>query len=247
MRTPASRFSRHRAFTLVELLAVIAIIGVLAGILFSVLGKIRASAALATCTSNLRTVHQALMLYANERRGELLPAWQSSGTFPAGETNDWRANLGRGGYLTRNDRARADGAVSSETNWNQNQFTVFTCPGFIRAHQPANSEIATMAMNTDATSRVGTRRVRIAEFAQPAKLLLLSDGSTVELANSSVNSGLQAHTAYRPDGNAHGGLVNICYLDGHVATMQIGDLPLGSAGLTTEGTPIWTLWRGRNL
>lgn len=59
-----------RAFTLVELLAVVAITGVLAGILLLVLGPARQKADDAACLSNLRQVFVALNLYANDNKGK---------------------------------------------------------------------------------------------------------------------------------------------------------------------------------
>jgi prepilin-type N-terminal cleavage/methylation domain-containing protein len=58
------RDSRDRlAFTLTELLAVIAIIGVLAAILIPVVGVVRKNAHGSTCRANLRTLHTAVGLY----------------------------------------------------------------------------------------------------------------------------------------------------------------------------------------
>jgi prepilin-type N-terminal cleavage/methylation domain-containing protein len=65
------RLNRRRAFTLVELLIVIAIIGVLVGLLMPTLGKARESARRATCLSNLRQVHQSFLLFAEEYDGRV--------------------------------------------------------------------------------------------------------------------------------------------------------------------------------
>ena len=54
------------AFTLIELLCVIAIIGILAAILFPILTRARETAKRTTCTSNLRTIGQAISLYASD-------------------------------------------------------------------------------------------------------------------------------------------------------------------------------------
>lgn len=251
MNTPPRAYSRRSGFTLVELLTVIAIIGVLAGILIPVVGKVRSASRKGVCTSNLRTVYSGLMMYANDRKGALLPAWLGSKStyWGPGETSDWRANLARAGYLSQNDRARSDGGSNASKDWGSYHFTVFSCPGYIE-NNLTKSDVATMAMNTDAMAptdptNLGSPRMRVSFFPQPSRLLYLSDGSVVEVANNTVNPGLQAHTAYRPDGKAHGGVVNICYLDGHVAALPMPEVPVGSTGLATEGSPQWLFWRQR--
>lgn len=64
MQPRASRLTG--AFTLIELLVVIAIIGVLIGLLLPALASARDSARRVHCQANLRSVHQLVVLYANE-------------------------------------------------------------------------------------------------------------------------------------------------------------------------------------
>tara|TARA_R100000027_G_scaffold67481_1_gene66452 strand:- start:10189 stop:10821 length:633 start_codon:yes stop_codon:yes gene_type:complete len=59
------------AFTIIELLSVIAIIGVLAAILIPIVGNIRQKSWTATSTSNLRQLGQATALYVVENSGKL--------------------------------------------------------------------------------------------------------------------------------------------------------------------------------
>ena len=61
----------RRAFTLVELLVVIGIIALLIAILLPALSKARGAANTAACLSNLRTIGQAMMLYASENKGAI--------------------------------------------------------------------------------------------------------------------------------------------------------------------------------
>lgn len=68
--------SSYRGFTLIELLVVIAIIAILAAILFPVFAQARAKARQATCTSNMKQIGLAALMYATDY-DEMLP-WAAS-------------------------------------------------------------------------------------------------------------------------------------------------------------------------
>ena len=57
-----------RAFTLVELLTVIAIIAVLAAIIFPVMSSVKEKARQSTCMSNLRQIGQAMQIYKMDNK-----------------------------------------------------------------------------------------------------------------------------------------------------------------------------------
>jgi prepilin-type N-terminal cleavage/methylation domain-containing protein/prepilin-type processing-associated H-X9-DG protein len=74
MRLKMAAFARpnstpHKAFTLVELLVVIGIIGVLISILLPTLSKVRQQAAATKCAANLRGFAQAWQMYCENSKG----------------------------------------------------------------------------------------------------------------------------------------------------------------------------------
>jgi len=72
--TRRGRFYSAHAFTLIEVLVVIAIIGVLLGMLVPSLQRARAESKAVACASNLRTLGQGWNIYANDNRGLAVPA-----------------------------------------------------------------------------------------------------------------------------------------------------------------------------
>ncbi|MDR1280687.1 MAG: prepilin-type N-terminal cleavage/methylation domain-containing protein [Opitutaceae bacterium] len=64
-----------QAFTLIELLTVIAIIGILAAIIIPVTGRVRASARTTKCLSSLRQIGVASQAYAAENKDRITPGF----------------------------------------------------------------------------------------------------------------------------------------------------------------------------
>jgi prepilin-type N-terminal cleavage/methylation domain-containing protein len=79
--------SRMRGFTLVELLVVVAIIGVLAAILSPVFARAKTEAQKTVCMSDLRQLYTAIVQYAKDYDGAL-PAMVESWDWD--ENNSWR-------------------------------------------------------------------------------------------------------------------------------------------------------------
>ena len=79
---------RNRAFTLVELMVVILIVGLLAAMLSVGLNTARRTALQVTCVNNLRQLGLALGIYLQEESEGYLP--KVSGTNANDDTKDWR-------------------------------------------------------------------------------------------------------------------------------------------------------------
>lgn len=86
-----SPIKKPSAFTLIELLTVIAIIGILAAILIPVVGAVRERARSAVCQSNLRQWHTALLLYVEDNGGRMPNGFYVN--VPSGPDQYWSGRL----------------------------------------------------------------------------------------------------------------------------------------------------------
>ncbi len=105
----------RRAFTLVELLVVMAIIGILVGMLVPAVNLARASARSAQCQNNLRQIGIGLIAFSTSSNGKLCTGnfdWNEDGA-----VNDvgWVADLVNQGVLTGELRCPTNTAQVSET------------------------------------------------------------------------------------------------------------------------------------
>jgi prepilin-type N-terminal cleavage/methylation domain-containing protein/prepilin-type processing-associated H-X9-DG protein len=124
---------RRHGFTLVELLVVIGIIAVLIGILLPALNKARRSAATVQCSSNMRQIANAVLMYANANRGKLPPAGAPGSNAAYKYVWWWPNELVRGKYI------QAPNVYSHPNSSTQERkfvgTNVFECPEGLRADE----------------------------------------------------------------------------------------------------------------
>jgi prepilin-type N-terminal cleavage/methylation domain-containing protein/prepilin-type processing-associated H-X9-DG protein len=190
--------ANRRAFALIELLTVIAIIGILAAIIIPTVGRVRESARAMQCVSNLRQINMAVRLYAENNKGFLpasardeLPTETGTGT-----TVNWAKELGR--YLPQ----RGTSATAGE-------HPVFVC-GAAEFNGKRGDELNSTYTVTAAIIPPGGSKVRRALGTFP------SCTWSVFTADASAAS----HAQTTSFDFRHNGRMNVTYMDGSVRAMD---------------------------
>jgi prepilin-type N-terminal cleavage/methylation domain-containing protein/prepilin-type processing-associated H-X9-DG protein len=107
------RRNKVRAFTLVELLVVIGIIGILIAILLPSLGAARRAANSLSCASNMRTIVQGMQLYAATFKGAIPGSPWTSGAHIRPSTADMNTYAVQGVTVPTNNTDNAPGVVTA--------------------------------------------------------------------------------------------------------------------------------------
>lgn len=122
---------KRRGFTLIELLVVIAVIGILAGLLFPALSGGLESARRAQCANNLRQLHLANTLYA-----------QDHGRYVAASSDILFSNLRRWHGARDSSGEPFHGSRSPLRDYLGQEGTIRACPSFLRFARGADGKNA---------------------------------------------------------------------------------------------------------
>ncbi len=241
MSSPHSR--RRGAFTLIELLTVIAIIGILATIIIPVVGRVRETAMKSKSVSNLRQWGTALHLYAGENRNLLplrgpadRPTWTQVSTDNDAARQAWYNALPP--YVS--ERPLRDLATAGEQARLYADDTIHRDPrAEFTAARKAGNPCFSYTLNSQLhTSRSGGAdlpsaiRHPITRFPNPANTVYLFE------TRSNPNDGTPAETADNQSGRAYGhsrhvsyrynGRVSMIFLDGSVRTYPSAEIYTGN-------------------
>ena len=209
-------------FTLTELMVVVAVIGLLFGLLFPLVGRMVESAEESKCIANWRTFSEALQLYVIDHDGKLpstaymnrggvdqevrialLPYFYSGGA-PRG--------IGKLS-LTNDDR----GFQCPDEDWSYG-FNVFLTP---TTRDKANQKLPLYQP--------------MSSFDDPSRLIFGIDQTNGNrwLGSSSWSSNSKKLAGVAP--KPHRGRVGVCWLDGHVTMSRVSELTVADVTRGTYG------------
>ncbi|MFA6959841.1 MAG: type II secretion system protein [Opitutaceae bacterium] len=219
---------RFAAFTLVELLAVIAMIGVLAGILIPVVTSIRQGAGDVQAANNIRQLAVAEMAYASEHHGQLTPIWNYAGDLPQ---RTWMIRLVPYIY--------PDVTSSSQlSTLRRSSDTAFDMPEADRG--TATAPLLSVAMNWSIATQFGPALYPIHSMPKPSSIIML--GEIVERNSDTmiphdIGSGVGAPGT--PGFRRSGTKAMMAFCDGHVAALTVAELTYNNK---TQSTNPWRWW-----
>lgn len=191
-------FRRQRGFTLVELLVVMAIISVLAGLLLPALSRAQEIARQTSCASNLKQIGTAASFYADDYN-DYLPPFRGAAWKPPYMSERLE------GYLGGNLIGIGVGAPPHG---------VYVCPS-----EPKHTGQMDYGCNRlHVTLAVGQVLVRRSQIRRPSRVLIFLDDRSIsnDIGNWLGDCPVASHNSQLQFWGRHLGMANVLFIDGHL-------------------------------
>ena len=207
-RSPIRRPRLAEAFTLIELMIVVAIIGILAGLMTGVVGYVQNSAKRNQCLNNLRQWGGAMSLYLDEHRSRTFPTYMKAEG--AGEADLWWNALPP--YLEKGSKPP------------------FTCPCDETVGEAAedgdvfdNKDYRSYSINPwvhDGRNKAPrTKRLRDSQLKFPSAFVVMFEGPQSVTNNLETADDVGDSLAGYADFRRHGRSTNALFADGHAESL----------------------------
>lgn len=247
-----------RGFTLVELLVVISIIGLLAGLGIPAINRGLESARTAGCANNLKQMGIAVQRFSAEHDGYLMKSWGNQGPamYAPGVDLSW-------GY-PQNDWVGWDRMVldylelgtlgpNGKRVYTEKSASICRCPadktkGNVFSNYLVGVGAIPNSYRFNASAQLDPNRAmarKIVSLPSPSKFILIMDGNWKSYHHVSISDPVAIGNVSRTDTNnvattRHGGAANYLFADGHVERLKWAE----TWDRTAPGAdPSWGLWK----
>lgn len=235
----SQNLARCRAFTLIELLTVIAIIGILAAIIIPVTGTVRKTAKSARDVSNLRQIAMANQAYAADNKGYCVVSYTPRPVDPiTGLGRTWHTELRP--YVSKKDTSRTGvveifispcdpngGGLVNGTpplqadSWNRRSYSVNS---YTRKYVPGGN---------------GEYRGVILDALPVSTMIFVGNHRATEIDTHQVMPNSDASLALIPrDWHNKKDHAQFAYLDAHVKMIRVDELLSGGSLYETAWGPV---------
>jgi prepilin-type N-terminal cleavage/methylation domain-containing protein/prepilin-type processing-associated H-X9-DG protein len=235
--------SRALAFTLIELLIVIAIIALLAAILFPVFGRARENARRSSCASNLKQIGLGVLQYSQDYDERLV--WDTIKD-ASGNKVTFRASLQP--YVKSVQLFDCPSNTSKKTSdgiYNAQGFLTYqedysANTGYTNSTSGCGNDCGAMGFSYNGTDYTTWPAPTLAQFNNTSQTILLSE-------TMQKNDGIAYWT---PTGNSadpylfagHLGTSNYLFVDGHVKALR----PFATLSTGNGGSSSFNMWLRNN-
>lgn len=200
MENETPRAVSRTGFSLIEMLFVVAVIAILAGLMFPLAGSVRARAQRTSCLNNLRQWGLALNLYLDENRGKF-PNWQ-------GNSKLWYEELPP--YV---DQAPMSELVTFPGGGKK---SMFLCPADVGDGTDHGDYYSSYTFNTHVSRTKGATHQH--QIKNPDRFVVFSETPTG--GKSGVDLSTLGRTKNGSSAFRHSGSVCFAFADGHAAAFR---------------------------
>jgi prepilin-type processing-associated H-X9-DG protein/prepilin-type N-terminal cleavage/methylation domain-containing protein len=228
---PGPSRSRLSAFTLVELLAVIAILAILMALLFPALGKMHEKTNTTKCVGNLRQIGALVGIYVADNDG-YLPYWLPTTDGGSWVWDNYAHTATRGGELPRLAGYHPGGIMTDAQYLAPGSKNLFNCPSNTSKVRSNGYAANTLLMGD--IRNPGTRK-KMVSISHPGRMVLIADNAVSKENEDNVRWFYKWDWERRIGFQRHGGRANILFCDFSVRSAALDELT--DANIDPQETP----------